>query len=212
MWRLGSGSARVLVIDNYDSFTYNLVQILVTFDIEVEVFRNDALTVEQALARECVGMVLSPGPGRPEDAGICVDLLSRRSQVPLLGVCLGHQALGYAFGARIDSAPVLMHGKTSTIRSVAAPLFDGLPEEFTATRYHSLCVAEETLPEELEPLAWSEDGTLMAMRHRALPYWGVQFHPESVLTEVGPTLLGRFVELARASQRPVSMPPARTEQ
>jgi anthranilate synthase/aminodeoxychorismate synthase-like glutamine amidotransferase len=187
----------ILMIDNYDSFTYNLVQMLTAAGAEVEVVRNDAQSVKALLAREPDGIVLSPGPGRPEDAGVCLDLLRRRARVPLLGVCLGHQALGLAFGATVDRAPRLMHGKTSPIRHGDAGIFAGLPNPFEATRYHSLEVKEPTLPAELEPLAWADDGTLMGMRHRELPYWGVQFHPESVLTASGPHLLANFLEVCR---------------
>jgi anthranilate synthase/aminodeoxychorismate synthase-like glutamine amidotransferase len=185
----------ILMIDNYDSFTYNLVQLLAGAGARVEVVRNDAEDVEALLARRPDGVVLSPGPGRPEEAGVCLDLLRSRARVPLLGVCLGHQALGVAFGAVVDRAPRVMHGKTSSIRHPGEELFAGVPSPFEATRYHSLEVRAETLPEELEPLAWSDDGTLMAMRHRELPYWGVQFHPESVLTAEGPRLLGNFLAL-----------------
>ena len=187
----------ILMIDNYDSFTYNLVQMLMTAGAEVEVVRNDAAGVEALLARAPEGIVLSPGPGRPEDAGVCLELLRRRARVPLLGVCLGHQALGMAFGATVDRAPRLMHGKTSPVRHQDVGIFSGLPDPFEATRYHSLEVKEPTLPAELEPLAWADDGTLMGMRHRDLPYWGVQFHPESVLTASGPHLLGNFLDLCR---------------
>jgi anthranilate synthase component 2 len=187
----------ILMIDNYDSFTYNLVQMLTAAGAEVDVVRNDAASVKALLAREPEGIVLSPGPGRPEDAGVCLDLLRRRAPVPLLGVCLGHQALGLAFGATVDRAPRLMHGKTSPVRHGDGGIFAGLPNPFEATRYHSLEVKEPTLPPELEPLAWADDGTLMGMRHRDLPYWGVQFHPESVLTASGPHLLGNFLALCR---------------
>jgi anthranilate synthase component 2 len=187
----------ILMIDNYDSFTYNLVQMLTAAGAEVDVVRNDAQSVKALLAREPEGIVLSPGPGRPEDAGVCLDLLRRRAPVPLLGVCLGHQALGLAFGATVDRAPRLMHGKTSPVRHGDSGLFAGLPNPFEATRYHSLEVKEPTLPPELEPLAWADDGTLMGMRHRDLPYWGVQFHPESVLTASGPHLLANFLDLCR---------------
>ncbi len=204
VWELasmpGARGGRLLIIDNYDSFTYNLVQLLSVTGVDIEVVRNDRLSVDQILARGADGLVLSPGPGRPEDAGICVELLERRPRLPVLGVCLGHQAMGHAFGARIERASVLMHGKTSEVRFEQHPMFDSLPQPFTATRYHSLCVAPDTLPDTWQRLAWSEEGTLMAMAHRELPYWGVQFHPESVLTEVGPLLLGNFVELVR-SQR-----------
>lgn len=187
----------ILMIDNYDSFTYNLVQVLTGAGAEVEVVRNDAESVKALLARGPEGIVLSPGPGRPEDAGVCLELLRKRARVPLLGVCLGHQSLGMAFGATVDRAPKLMHGKTSPVRHHDEGIFAGLPNPFEATRYHSLEVKEPTLPAELEPLAWADDGTLMGMRHRDLPYWGVQFHPESVLTGAGPHLLGNFLDLCR---------------
>jgi anthranilate synthase/aminodeoxychorismate synthase-like glutamine amidotransferase len=187
----------ILLIDNYDSFTYNLVQVLAGAGAEVEVVRNDAESVKSLLARGPEGIVLSPGPGRPEDAGVCLELLRKRARVPLLGVCLGHQSLGMAFGATVDRAPKLMHGKTSPVRHKDLGIFAGLPNPFEATRYHSLEVKEGTLPAELEPLAWADDGTLMGMRHRDLPYWGVQFHPESVLTGSGPHLLGNFLDLCK---------------
>ncbi len=185
----------ILVIDNYDSFTYNLVQMLGGLGAALQVVRNDVESVPDLLARDAGGIVLSPGPGRPEDAGVCIDLLRARPDVPLLGVCLGHQALGAAFGGTVDRAGVLMHGKTSEVEHRGVGLLAGLPSPFVATRYHSLAVEEDSLPASLEPLAWSEDGTLMAMRHRELPYWGVQFHPESVLTDTGPELLRNFLDL-----------------
>jgi anthranilate synthase component 2 len=192
----------ILMIDNYDSFTYNLVQVLAGAGAEVEVVRNDAASVDALLARGPEGIVLSPGPGRPEDAGVCLELLRRRARVPLLGVCLGHQALGLAFGATVDRAPRLMHGKTSPVRHQDVGVFADLPNPFEATRYHSLEVKEGTLPAVLEPLAWADDGTLMGMRHRDLPYWGVQFHPESVLTASGPHLLGNFLEMCKRAAVP----------
>ena len=185
----------ILVVDNYDSFTYNLVQLLWSRGVAVEVLRNDVETATRMLKRAPKGIILSPGPGRPEDAGVCLELLDQRPQVPLLGVCLGHQALGMAFGAEVKQAAQLMHGKTSKVRHTAAGILAGLPDPFVATRYHSLDVREETLPADLEAVAWSEDETLMAMHHRQRPYWGVQFHPESILTEVGPRLLDNFLEL-----------------
>jgi anthranilate synthase/aminodeoxychorismate synthase-like glutamine amidotransferase len=187
----------ILMVDNYDSFTYNLVQLLTAAGAQVEVVRNDAESAEALLTRKPDGIVLSPGPGRPEDAGVCLDLIRLRAKVPLLGVCLGHQALGVAFGATVDRAPRLMHGKTSPVRHGDQDVFAGLPNPFEATRYHSLEVKEGTLPQELEPLAWADDGTLMGLRHRELPYWGVQFHPESVLTGSGPHLLSNFLDLCR---------------
>ncbi|MCY3928526.1 MAG: aminodeoxychorismate/anthranilate synthase component II [Acidobacteria bacterium] len=189
----------ILVIDNYDSFTYNLVQMLGGIGAELEVVRNDVETVPELLARRPDGIVLSPGPGRPEDAGVCIDLLRARPDVPLLGVCLGHQALGSAFGGTVSRARVLMHGKTSEVEHGGVGVLAGLPSPFVATRYHSLAVEEDSLPGTLEPLAWSEDGTLMAMRHRELPYWGVQFHPESVLTDTGPDLLQNFLDICEAA-------------
>jgi anthranilate synthase/aminodeoxychorismate synthase-like glutamine amidotransferase len=183
----------ILMVDNYDSFTYNLVQMLTSAGAEVEVLRNDAASAEAMLARRPAGIVLSPGPGRPEDAGVCLDLLRSGAPVPILGVCLGHQALGVAFGATVDRAPRLMHGKTSPIRHEDQGVFAGLPNPFEATRYHSLEVKEATLSDDLEPIAWADDGTLMGMRHRGLPYHGVQFHPESVLTSAGPRLLANFL-------------------
>ena len=185
----------ILLIDNYDSFTYNLVQLLLGAGVEVQVVRNDVEDVDTLLARRPAGIVLSPGPGRPESAGVCVSLLERRPEVPLLGVCLGHQCLGAACGAVVDRAPKLMHGKTSEVRHDDDDLFRDLPNPFVATRYHSLSVREETVPDELEAIAWSEEGTIMALRHRELPYWGVQFHPESVLTPSGPTLMRNFLSL-----------------
>jgi anthranilate synthase/aminodeoxychorismate synthase-like glutamine amidotransferase len=187
----------ILMVDNYDSFTYNLVQMLTAAGTEVEVLRNDVESAGAMLARRPAGIVLSPGPGRPEEAGVCLDLIRSRARIPLLGVCLGHQALGVAFGATVDRAPRLMHGKTSPVRHGDQGVFAGLPNPFQATRYHSLEVKEGTLPAELEPLAWADDGTLMGLRHRELPYWGVQFHPESVLTGSGPRLLANFLDLCR---------------
>ncbi len=189
----------ILVVDNYDSFTYNLVQMLGGIGAKLEVVRNDVEPVPELLARRPDGIVLSPGPGRPEDAGVCIDLLRARPGVPLLGVCLGHQALGSAFGGTVSRASVLMHGKTSEVEHGGVGVLAGLPSPFVATRYHSLAVEEDSLPDTLEPLAWSEDGSLMAMRHRELPYWGVQFHPESVLTDTGSRLLQNFLDLCEAT-------------
>ncbi len=189
----------ILVIDNYDSFTYNLAQMLGGLGAELEVVRNDVEGVPDLLARNPDGIVLSPGPGRPEDAGVCIDLLRAAPPAPLLGVCLGHQALGSAFGGTVGRARALMHGKTSEIEHQGVGLLAGLPSPFVATRYHSLAVEEDSLPASLEPLAWSEDGTLMAMRHLELPYWGVQFHPESVLTDTGPQLLQNFLDYCEAT-------------
>jgi anthranilate synthase component 2 len=193
----------ILVIDNYDSFTWNLVQMLVSRQAEVRVVRNDELDVEAVDTPDLEGIILSPGPGRPEDAGICEPLLRTRPPVPVLGVCLGHQALGQVFGARIEPAPRLMHGKTSRVRHTGEGPFAGLPNPFEATRYHSLAVVAHTLPAELEPLAWSEDDTLMGMRHHDLPYWGVQFHPESILTPSGAQLMENFLRFCRSDDTEV---------
>jgi len=190
----------ILMIDNYDSFTWNLVQVLSAAGAEVQVVRNDAASVRSLLDRAPQGIVLSPGPGRPEDAGVCIDILRSRTDIPILGVCLGHQAMGVAFGAVVDRAPKQMHGKTSMIRHQDSGVFADLPNPFEATRYHILEVKEPTLPAELQAIAWSDDGALMGLRHRSLPYWGVQFHPESVLTGAGPHLLGNFLALCGARQ------------
>jgi anthranilate synthase component 2 len=183
----------ILVIDNYDSFTYNLVQILSTLDEDVRVVRNDALSVDDVLAAKPDRLVVSPGPGRPEDAGISCELFRRNQTIPLLGVCLGHQALGAVFGGTISRAPVLMHGKTSEIAHDGRGLFEGLENPFTATRYHSLVVEKNSVPAVLRITATSSDGLVMGLAHRTLPLVGVQFHPESILTPQGERLLKNFV-------------------
>jgi anthranilate synthase component 2 len=188
----------ILMIDNYDSFTWNLVQMLASAGELVEVVRNDAASASELLARRPHGIVVSPGPGRPEGAGICVELIRRQAPVPLLGVCLGHQALAFACGAAVERAARPMHGKTSRVRHRDEGVFAGLPNPFEATRYHSLAVREESLPPELRAVAWSEDdGEVMGVVHRRLPYFGVQFHPESVLTAAGPHLIGNFLDICR---------------
>jgi anthranilate synthase component 2 len=187
----------VLLLDNYDSFTYNLYQYLGELGAETTVLRNDALGVADALRRGDDRIVISPGPGTPDDAGSSLELVRAcAGRVPLLGVCLGHQALGQAFGGRVVRAPSLMHGKTSEIRHDGHGLFRGLPSPFSATRYHSLVVARESVPEELEVTAWTDDGLVMGLRHRRYPLHGVQFHPESILTAPGKDLLRRFLEAA----------------
>jgi len=192
----------ILVVDNYDSFTYNLVQLIAATGVDYEVVRNDAASVDELLARGPRGILLSPGPGRPEDAGVCLPLLARRPRLPIFGVCLGHQALGQSFGATVDRAPAPKHGKTSQVRHTGVGLFAGVPSPFEATRYHSLEVREASLPPELEAVAWSEDDQLvMGLRHRELPYWGVQFHPESVLTLAGPRLVENFLALCAETAR-----------
>lgn len=192
----------ILVIDNYDSFTYNLVQYLgelglkISLASDIKVYRNDKITIEQIRQLKPDGIVISPGPGRPEDAGICLDLIAQLgSQIPILGVCLGHQSIGQVFGGKIVSAPILMHGKTSEIYHNKIGVFAGLTNPFTATRYHSLVIEKETIPPSLEITAWTEDGTVMGIRHREYNHiQGVQFHPESILTKSGLQLLKNFLE------------------
>lgn len=185
---------RVLVVDNYDSFTYNLVQYLGELGAEIEVFRNDAISVEQIQDRKPDRIVISPGPGRPADAGISVELIRRLAgQVPILGVCLGHQAMGEAFGGRVVQAARLMHGKTSRVYHRGDCLFGGLESPFEATRYHSLVVERSSLPQSLMVTAWTEEDTIMGIRHREFDLFGVQFHPESIMTCVGKTLLENFL-------------------
>jgi len=187
-----------LLVDNYDSFTYNLFHYLGELGAEVEVVRNDAISAEQALARAPRGIVLSPGPCTPNEAGICLDVikLAAERRVPLLGVCLGHQAIGQAFGGQVVRAPVPVHGKTSTVHHSGASLFAGLPTPYLATRYHSLIVARESLPAALDITAWTEDGLIMGLAHKDLPIAGVQFHPESIASEHGHALLRNFLSLA----------------
>lgn len=187
----------LLLIDNYDSFTYNLVQFLGDLGAETEVWRNDALTPEQALAKRPDGIVLSPGPCDPDRAGICLPLIAAAAErgVPLLGVCLGHQAIGQAFGGKVVRAPRVMHGKTDAIRHTGKGVMAGLPNPLTVTRYHSLVVERESFPDVLEITAEADDGTIMALRHRSLPIHGVQFHPESIASQEGHALLRTFLSL-----------------
>jgi anthranilate synthase component 2 len=187
----------ILVIDNYDSFTYNLVHYLNELGAETDVVRNDALTVEQALALRPEAVLMSPGPCTPNEAGICLGLLAAApNDLPILGVCLGHQAIGQAFGGQVVRAKALMHGKTSAIHHKGEGLFEGLRDGFIAARYHSLAVETSTFPDVLEATAWTEDGEVMGLRHRARPIHGVQFHPESIATEGGHALLANFLDLA----------------
>lgn len=191
----------IVVIDNYDSFTYNLVQYLGelgaewTVAADIQVYRNDRLSVEEVKNLKPAGVVISPGPGRPEDAGISLDLISQLGPtMPILGVCLGHQAIGQVFGGNIIRAKELMHGKTSQVHHSGVGVFQGLENPFTATRYHSLVIERDTCPEILEITAWIEDGTIMGVQHREYPHiQGVQFHPESILTSSGKQLLGNFL-------------------
>jgi anthranilate synthase component 2 len=192
----------ILVVDNYDSFTYNLVHYLAELGAATRVVRNDALTVEEALAAKPQAVLLSPGPCTPNEAGICLGLLAAAPEtLPILGVCLGHQAIGQAFGGEVIRAKSLMHGKTSPIRHNGEGVFAGLPDGFTAARYHSLAVLAEPLPEALEVTAWTEDGEIMGLRHRSRPIHGVQFHPESVATEGGHAMLANFLDLAGVRRR-----------
>jgi len=185
---------RILVIDNYDSFVFNLVQYLAQLGAVPEVRRNDEITVADVAGFGAAGVLLSPGPGTPERAGIMMDVITEYAgKLPMFGVCLGHQAIGAAFGGTVTRAPELLHGKTSTVQHKGAGVLAGLPDPFTATRYHSLAVLPETLPAEIEVTAWTESGVVMAMRHRTLPIEGVQFHPESVLTEGGHTMLANWL-------------------
>ena len=187
---------RLVMIDNYDSFTYNLVQYLGELGADVEVFRNDVAEAKELLARGPAGLVISPGPGRPEDAGNSVETvrLCAEGGIPLLGVCLGHQAIGSAFGGRIVRARSIMHGKVSSIEHDGKGVFRGLESPFRATRYHSLVIEADSCPDALEISARTADGEIMGVRHRELPIEGVQFHPESILTDVGKSLLRSFLE------------------
>ena len=185
----------ILLIDNYDSFTYNLAQFLGQLGETLEVRRNDQITLDQIAAKKPQRIVISPGPGEPQNAGICVDVIREfTGKIPILGVCLGHQAIGYAFGGKVVRAPALMHGKTSRIHHDSKTIFRKIPQDFVATRYHSLIVQKKGLPRELE-ISAETDGLIMGLRHRKLPLEGVQFHPESVLTEVGMQLLRNFLAL-----------------
>jgi len=190
-------AVRVLIIDNYDSFTYNLVQELGELGAVIEVVRNDAIDVAGIRAVGADALLLSPGPGRPEGAGVtCEALQALAGELPILGVCLGHQAIGQVFGATVVPAPTLMHGKTSAIHHRGVGVFEGLANPFTATRYHSLVLDPATIPDVLEVTAWTDDGVIMGVRHRDLAVEGVQFHPESILTPSGPAMLQRFLEIA----------------
>ncbi len=186
---------KILMIDNYDSFTYNLVQYLETLGADVIVRRNDQVTLEEIRGMKPKGIVISPGPCTPKEAGISVDVIREfYREVPILGVCLGHQSIGFAFGGRIVRAKRLMHGKVSEITHTGGDLFKGIPKPFRAVRYHSLVIDRETLPDVLEVTAWSEDGEIMGVQHRDYPLYGVQFHPESVLSDHGIDILRNFLE------------------
>jgi len=189
-------NVRMLLIDNYDSFTYNLVQAFAAQGAEVMVYRNDAITVDEALALEPSHLVISPGPGRPEHAGVSLDMIAAfAGSIPVLGVCLGHQSLVQHFGGEIVRAERLMHGKTSMAKHDGKTIFEGLPQPFEVGRYHSLCAEHESLPDVLALTAETERGEIMGVRHKTLPLEGVQFHPESVLTPAGDRLMANFMRM-----------------
>jgi anthranilate synthase/aminodeoxychorismate synthase-like glutamine amidotransferase len=192
----------ILVVDHYDSFVYNLVQLIESLGHETEVVRSDAEPAEALVARGPSAVVLSPGPGRPEEAGCFVDLLRQLpDETPVLGVCLGHQALGAAFGGTVDRAPEPVHGKASAIHHDGTGLFEGVPDPFEAGRYHSLVIRDDGVPSDLEVIARTGDGLVMAVRHQTLPRFGVQFHPESILTPEGPRIVANFLTLTGARTR-----------
>ena len=199
---------RLLMIDNYDSFTYNLVQYLGELGAEVDVVRNDVFETQALLARSPDGVVISPGPGEPAGAGVSIEVVTRFAEqgIPVLGVCLGHQAIGVAFGGRVVRARAIMHGKTSKIEHDGRGVFAGLPQPFEATRYHSLVIEEASCPDALDVTARTADGEIMGVRHRELRVEGVQFHPESILTQVGKPLLQNFLDGCR--RRPAESRPA----
>ena len=196
-------TVRLLIIDNYDSFTYNLVQYLGELGAEVDVVRNDDADVDTLMTRAADGLVVSPGPGRPDDAGVSVEAIRRFGEagIPVFGVCLGHQSIGAAYGARIVRASSIMHGKISVVTHDERGVFSGLPKRFEATRYHSLVIEESSVPDSLEISARTDDGEIMGVRHRTLAIEGVQFHPESIMTGEGKALLGNFLARCRDGSR-----------
>jgi anthranilate synthase component II len=194
----------ITLIDNYDSFTYNLVHFFGDLGVTCRVYRNDAVTAEEVLAEEPQAIVLSPGPCTPNEAGICLDLIAKNDgRVPLFGVCLGLQSIGQAYGGQVIRAPKLMHGKVSTVYNSGEGIFQGLPSEFSATRYHSLIVQEKTMPSCLRITASTSDGLVMAVQHHSQPVFGVQFHPESIASEYGHALLANFLRMARINWQPI---------
>ena len=200
----------LILIDNYDSFTYNLVHFLGELGAESVVIRNDKVTAEEVIARAPKAIVLSPGPCTPNEAGVCLDLIAKAgATIPLLGVCLGHQSIGQAYGGKVIRAPVPMHGKLSTIRHTGKGIFEGLPQDFEITRYHSLIVKRETLPDCLEITAETDDGLIMGLQHTSHPVHGVQFHPESIASEYGHALLANFLDLAGIAPKRSAIPPPR---
>lgn len=202
-WGRLQDAGMILLIDNYDSFTFNLVHFLGDLGAICEVVRNDQITPAEVLARQPEAIVLSPGPCTPNEAGICLDLIAvAAGQIPILGVCLGHQAIGQAFGGVVMRAPMPMHGKVSPVQHGGSDIFAGLPSPFEATRYHSLIVQAETLPDTLLATAHTADGLIMGLRHRTLPIFGVQFHPESIASQQGHAILGNFLAIARGGNQP----------
>jgi anthranilate synthase component II len=190
------------LIDNYDSFTYNLVHYLGELGAACRVYRNDKISVGEVMAERPAAIVLSPGPCDPDRAGICLELIERAgAEIPILGVCLGHQAIGQAYGGKVVSAPSLMHGKLSTVHHTGQGVFAGLAQDFSATRYHSLMIARESLPDVLEVTAETPDGVIMGVQHKSYPVHGVQFHPESIASEHGHQLLANFLDLAKIERR-----------
>ncbi len=193
----------ILLIDNYDSFTFNLYHLLGALGVPCQVRRNDALTADEAVGLGAEAIVLSPGPCTPDEAGICLELIGKAAgRVPVLGVCLGHQAIGQVFGGRVIRAPLPMHGKIGRVEHAGSDVFAGLSSPFDAVRYHSLIVERASLPEALEVTAWTPDGLVMGLRHRALPLFGVQFHPESIASEHGRDILANFLAIARGANAP----------
>ena len=186
----------ILMIDNYDSFTYNLVQYLGQMGAQVKVFRNDKISIQKIKRLKPKKILISPGPGRPEDAGISCNITKEfAGKIPILGVCLGHQCIGYVYGGRIINAKILMHGKTSLIYHNRKTIFKGIPNPFEATRYHSLIIEKKSLPQDLEITAWTKTGEIMGVKHKKYPLWGVQFHPESILTKAGRNILANFLDI-----------------
>ena len=200
----------LILIDNYDSFTYNLVHFLGELGADSVVIRNDKVTAEEVIAQKPQAIVLSPGPCTPNEAGVCLDLIAKAgATIPLLGVCLGHQSIGQSYGGKVIRAPVPMHGKLSRIRHAGKGIFKGLPKDFEITRYHSLIVERESLPECLEVTAETDDGLIMGLQHKSHPVHGVQFHPESIASEYGHALLANFLELAGMSPKRGAIPSPR---
>ena len=189
----------ILIIDNYDSFTYNLVQYIGSINPNLEVHRNDKITLDEIAEKQPDRIVISPGPGKPEDAGLSIDIVKQfGADIPILGICLGHQAITVAFGGAVDRALEIVHGKTSRITHTGSVIFDGIPKQFEATRYHSLIALKDSFPDELKITAETDDGLIMGLEHREYPIYGVQFHPESIVTEHGMKMVENFLETAKS--------------